>query len=50
MRADDDDVRDPRRILSARLSSDPEPPPGVDPETYRRDTAARMVEAAAPIS
>ena len=26
-------------FLSARLSGDTEPPPGVDPDTYRRDTA-----------
>jgi putative ABC transport system permease protein len=30
--------------LSARLSGDPEPPPGMDPDTYRRDVETRLIK------
>ena len=33
-----------RPYLAAMISSDPEPPPGVDPESYRRDTAIRAAK------
>lgn len=33
-----------RSYLAATISSDPEPPPGVDPDTYRRDAAMRAVK------
>ena len=33
-----------RPYLAAMISSDPEPPPGVDPESYRRDSAIRAAK------
>ena len=37
------------QYLAATLTSDPEPPPGVDPETYRRDMAERTARLGAEL-